>query len=97
MAHHDIFFVLCPQKEELGVAGYGVSVTTLEEVFLRVGHGSEEVRKMSFSFAFAVAIAVRGGVCGGGVVVVVAFFSVGLAGLVSVVGCAGVIFFVECQ
>lgn len=30
------------RKSELGVAGYGVSVTTLEEVFLRVGHGSEE-------------------------------------------------------
>lgn len=30
------------RKAELGVAGYGVSVTTLEEVFLRVGHGSEE-------------------------------------------------------
>lgn len=31
------------QKGELGIAGYGVSVTTLEEVFLRVGHGSDEV------------------------------------------------------
>ena len=27
----------------MGIAGYGVSVTTLEEVFLRVGHGSDEV------------------------------------------------------
>lgn len=37
------FSCLTWQKEELGIAGYGVSVTTLEEVFLRVGHGSDEV------------------------------------------------------
>lgn len=38
----DMFREIDVRKEELDVAGYGVSVTTLEEVFLRVGHGSEE-------------------------------------------------------
>lgn len=38
----DMFREIDRRKSELGVAGYGVSVTTLEEVFLRVGHGSEE-------------------------------------------------------
>lgn len=38
----DMFREIDRRKGELGVAGYGVSVTTLEEVFLRVGHGSEE-------------------------------------------------------
>lgn len=38
----DMFREIDARKEELDVAGYGVSVTTLEEVFLRVGHGSEE-------------------------------------------------------
>lgn len=38
----DMFREMDGRKAELGVAGYGVSVTTLEEVFLRVGHGSEE-------------------------------------------------------
>lgn len=38
----DMFREIDRRKAELGVAGYGVSVTTLEEVFLRVGHGSEE-------------------------------------------------------
>ncbi|CAM9094590.1 unnamed protein product, partial [Laminaria digitata] len=39
----NMFREMDARKEELGVAGYGVSVTTLEEVFLRVGHGSEEL------------------------------------------------------
>lgn len=38
----DMFREIDARKEELDVAGYGVSVTTLEEVFLRVGHGSGE-------------------------------------------------------
>ncbi|CBJ29591.1 conserved unknown protein [Ectocarpus siliculosus] len=37
----DMFREIDFRKEQLGVAGYGVSVTTLEEVFLRVGHGAE--------------------------------------------------------
>ncbi|CAN0579737.1 unnamed protein product, partial [Ectocarpus sp. 12 AP-2014] len=37
----DMFREIDSRKEQLGVAGYGVSVTTLEEVFLRVGHGAE--------------------------------------------------------
>ena len=41
------------EKEKMGVSSYGVSVTTLEEVFMRVGHGSEEsnldeTKKLSF-------------------------------------------------
>ncbi|CAN0410529.1 unnamed protein product, partial [Hapterophycus canaliculatus] len=38
----DMFREIDATKDQLGVAGYGVSVTTLEEVFLRVGHGTEE-------------------------------------------------------
>ena len=30
------------QKSALGIAGFGVSVTTMEEVFLRVKDGSDE-------------------------------------------------------
>lgn len=37
----DMFREIDSRREQLGVAGYGVSVTTLEEVFLRVGHGAE--------------------------------------------------------
>ncbi|CAM9759620.1 unnamed protein product, partial [Discosporangium mesarthrocarpum] len=37
-----MFNAMDARKEELGVAGYGVSVTTLEEVFLRVGHGTDQ-------------------------------------------------------
>lgn len=57
MAHRLFFLpvVCCSrawQKEELSIAGYGVSVTTLEEVFLRVGHGSEEVRSPLLALLF---------------------------------------------
>ncbi|CAM9424100.1 unnamed protein product, partial [Ectocarpus fasciculatus] len=37
----DMFREIDSRRDQLGVAGYGVSVTTLEEVFLRVGHGAE--------------------------------------------------------
>jgi ATP-binding cassette, subfamily A (ABC1), member 3 len=29
--------------EQLGIRSYGISITTLEEVFLRVGHGNHLV------------------------------------------------------
>lgn len=37
--------------DRLGIRSYGISVTTLEEVFLRVGHGddSEEDKKLKAS------------------------------------------------
>eukprot|EP01031_Cornospumella_fuschlensis_P022275 gene22275-27238_t len=34
----DLFHTLDARKDDLGIAEYGISVTTLEEVFLRVGH-----------------------------------------------------------
>jgi len=35
------FFMDFDQKlEDLGIRSYGISITTLEEVFLRVGHGN---------------------------------------------------------
>ena len=30
------------QKEQLGIAGFGISVTTMEEVFIKVGEGTDE-------------------------------------------------------
>ena len=38
----DLFQELDSRRTDLGVAEYGISVTTLEEVFMRVGHGEEE-------------------------------------------------------
>ncbi|GAB5359398.1 hypothetical protein AAMO2058_000540400 [Amorphochlora amoebiformis] len=38
----DMFDTLDKNKKEWGIHSYGVSVTTLEEVFLKVGHESEE-------------------------------------------------------
>jgi len=37
----DVFDAFDQRQNELGIAGYGISVTTLEEVFLRVGHEEE--------------------------------------------------------
>ena len=34
--------ILPDHKEELGIAGYGISVTTMEEVFIKVGEGNDE-------------------------------------------------------
>lgn len=36
----DLFHAIDSRKEQLSVAEYGISVTTLEEVFIRVGHSS---------------------------------------------------------
>ena len=30
------------RKKELGIAGFGISVTTMEEVFIKVGEGTDE-------------------------------------------------------
>ncbi|RYH30057.1 ATP-binding cassette domain-containing protein [archaeon] len=47
----DLFHTLDARKEVLGIAEYGISVTTLEEVFLRVGHdgGNTTVEEESAS------------------------------------------------
>jgi ATP-binding cassette subfamily A (ABC1) protein 3 len=40
------FFELFDQKlDVIGIQSYGISMTTLEEVFLRVGHGLEDEDK----------------------------------------------------
>jgi ATP-binding cassette subfamily A (ABC1) protein 3 len=41
----DLFETFDNQKEELGIVNYGVSVTTLEEVFLKVAHGGDHDKK----------------------------------------------------
>ncbi|CAI8053623.1 ATP-binding cassette sub-family A member 3 [Geodia barretti] len=37
-----LFDTLEAQKEQLGIAGFGISVTTMEEVFIKVGEGTDE-------------------------------------------------------
>ena len=37
-----MFFVHIARKADLGVSSFGVSVTTMEEVFIRVGRGTDE-------------------------------------------------------
>ena len=38
-----VFSISCAaRKTELGVSSFGVSVTTMEEVFIKVGEGTEE-------------------------------------------------------
>jgi ATP-binding cassette, subfamily A (ABC1), member 3 len=39
----DLFTEMDEQKEKLGIAEYGISVTTLEEVFIRVGKNTDDV------------------------------------------------------
>ena len=34
--------VFAARKDELGIAGFGISVTTMEEVFIKVGEGTDE-------------------------------------------------------
>ncbi len=43
---------LSEAKEQLGVTNFGLSVTTLEDVFLRVGSNAEGGIKVSFFFFF---------------------------------------------
>ena len=33
------------RKSELGIAGFGISLTTMEEVFIKVGEGTDETLK----------------------------------------------------
>ena len=37
----DFFEALDKELGKFGIASYGVGITTLEEVFLRIGHGDE--------------------------------------------------------
>ena len=37
---HKKSFVLSAHKAEYGISGFGVSVTTMEEVFIKVGEGA---------------------------------------------------------
>ena len=37
----ELFTELETRKSDLGIAGYGASVTTMEEVFLKVGEGMD--------------------------------------------------------
>ena len=37
---------LLDNKGEYGISGFGVSVTTMEEVFIKVGEGSSELEDM---------------------------------------------------
>ncbi|XP_019855200.1 PREDICTED: ATP-binding cassette sub-family A member 3-like [Amphimedon queenslandica] len=39
----DLFDILDSRKEELGINSFGVSVTTMEEVFIRVSSGTDEI------------------------------------------------------
>ena len=34
--------LLSARKSDLGIAGFGISVTTMEEVFMKVGEGTDE-------------------------------------------------------
>ena len=38
------------RKSELGIAGFGISVTTMEEVFIKVGEGTEETLEQRYEF-----------------------------------------------
>ena len=38
-------FVSSGQKAELGISSFGVSITTMEEVFIKVGHGEDATLK----------------------------------------------------
>lgn len=53
----DLFRAFDEQKEELGIAEYGISVTTLEEVFIRVGEMEESINDLSEAEAGARAAA----------------------------------------
>ena len=49
----DIVMTLCvytAHKTELGIAGFGISVTTMEEVFIKVGEGTDETLEQWYVF-----------------------------------------------
>ncbi len=35
------YFFSTEEKAELGISSFGVSITTMEEVFIKVGHGDD--------------------------------------------------------
>ena len=37
-----VYYMYLARKKDLGIAGFGISVTTMEEVFIKVGEGTEE-------------------------------------------------------
>ena len=37
-----LFYFIIAHKAEYGISGFGVSITTMEEVFIKVGHGMDE-------------------------------------------------------
>ena len=37
-----LFFRSLARKSDLGISGFGISVTTMEEVFIKVGEGTDE-------------------------------------------------------
>lgn len=53
----ELFSAFEAEKEALGIAEYGISVTTLEEVFIRVGEMEESINEVSEAEAEARAIA----------------------------------------
>jgi len=38
-------YIFSAQKAEYGISGFGVSVTTMEEVFIKVGEGAGTMEK----------------------------------------------------
>ena len=43
MVDHKVICISCAaRKTELAVSSFGVSVTTMEEVFIKVGEGTDE-------------------------------------------------------
>ena len=42
---HYVLFLCAARKSELGIAGFGISLTTMEEVFIKVGEGTDETLK----------------------------------------------------
>ena len=42
---NNVLFFCAARKSELGIAGFGISLTTMEEVFIKVGEGTDETLK----------------------------------------------------
>jgi len=47
---HVFIFVLA-RKAEFGISGFGVSVTTMEEVFIKVGEGVQAMEEQAEQYA----------------------------------------------
>ena len=39
------------RKTELGISGFGISVTTMEEVFIKVGEGTDETLERRYTIS----------------------------------------------